>query len=103
MSDSFTPLGDRVLLRRVDSGSVSKAGFAIPDAAKEKPTECEVVAVSSGYTTEWGQFLICPVNVGDRVLIGKYSGANEVKLDGVEHIAIRWSELIGIVKRESVN
>ena len=96
MSETFTPIRDRVLLRRIDGGSSTKSGMIIPDAAKEKPTECVVVAIPKPYLTDWGTILASPVEVGDVVLIGKYSGSSEVKLNGVEHVAVRWDEIIGI-------
>lgn len=103
MADSFTPLKDRVLLRRIDGAATTKSGLALPDTVKEKPTECEVVAVSAGFISEYsGVEMLPPVKVGDRVLIGKYSGSQEIKLDGVEHIAVKWDELIGILKKETV-
>lgn len=103
MADSFTPLRDRVLLRRVDASATTKSGLTLPDTVKEKPTECVVVAVSAGFISEYsGTEMLPPVNVGDRVLIGKYSGSQEIKLDGVEHIAVKWDELIGILKKETV-
>ena len=104
MSDSFIPLRDRVLLRRIDTTSTTKSGLALPDTVKEKPTECEVIAVSTGFVSEFsGAEMKPPVKVGDRVLIGKYSGSSEIKLDGVEHVAVKWDELIGILKKETVN
>lgn len=92
----FQPLRDRVLLKRVDGGSIGKSGMIIPDAAKEKPTECEVIAVGASYTNEFNTLMHPPVSVGDHVLIGKYSGSNEIKLNGVEHVSVKWDELIGI-------
>lgn len=104
MPDSFTPIRDRVLLRRIDTGSTTKSGLALPDTVKEKPTECVVVEVSAGYISEYsGTEMLPPVNVGDRVLIGKYSGSQEIKLDGVEHVAVKWDEIIGVLKKETVN
>lgn len=103
MSESFEPLGDRVLLRRVDKGNTTSAGFVIPDSAKEKPTECEVIAVGKPYTNEFNTPMTAPCKVGDRVLIGKYSGSNEIKLNGEDFLAIRWAELIGKITRETIN
>ncbi len=103
MHESFEPLGDRVLLKRVDSGNTSKSGMIIPDSAKEKPTECEVVAVGPPFLNEFNTLLSPPCKVGDRVLIGKYSGSNELKLNGEDYLAIRWAELIGKITRETVN
>ena len=94
--ETLTPLRDRVLLKRIESGSTTKSGFILPETAKEKPTECEVIAIGAPYINEFNTFMTCPVKVGDRVLIGKYSGSSEIKLDGVEHVAVKWDELIGI-------
>ena len=96
MAEKLTPLRDRVLLKRIDGGSTTKSGFLVPETAKEKPTECEVIAIGAPYINEFNTFMTCPVKVGDRVLIGKYSGSSEIKLDGVEHVAVKWDELIGI-------
>lgn len=103
MAEVLIPLRDRVLLRRIDGESTTKGGFIVPDVAKEKPTECVVVAVAEPFTNEFGTHMICPVSVGDHVLIGKYSGSNEIKLDGVEHVSVKWDELIGIKRMERVN
>ena len=104
----FIPLGNRVALRRVaieaDSNPATSM-FAIPDAAKEKPLECEVVAVPTrGYLTEFGATLLCPVKVGDRVLVGKYT-AGEHKVrgeDGKEEeiLYLRWEELLAVAGRK---
>lgn len=100
---TFTPVKDRVLLKRVDGKSKSDSGFVIPDAAKEKPTECEVIAISKGYVSEYsGAFMDAPASVGDRVMIGKYSGSSEIKLDGVEHIVVRWDEILGVLNSSRV-
>jgi chaperonin GroES len=96
MSEHFKPLRDRVLLKRIDGGSTTKGGYIVPDTAKEKPTECEVIAVGEPFTNEFNTLMRCPAEVGDHVLIGKYSGSNEIKLDGVEHVSVKWDELIGI-------
>ena len=96
MTETFKPLRDRILLRRIDGGSSTRSGMIIPDAAKEKPTECVVVAVHEAYVNEFGTKVMAQVSVGDVVLIGKYSGSSEVKLDGVEHVAVRGDEIIGI-------
>jgi chaperonin GroES len=93
------PLRDRVLLRRLQPAASSKvefSGFVIPDVAKEKPQECEVVAVSQSYQTEWGVLLCCPVAVGQHVLIGKYTADHEVR--GEKFVIARWDELLGVVQ-----
>jgi len=96
------PLGNRVMLRRLDeSSSVSAAGFTIPDAAKERATRCEVVAIpSQPYMTEYGVVIACPVSPKDIVLIGKYSG-NDHKLRGEdgktqEVLFVRWDEILAV-------
>jgi chaperonin GroES len=94
--ETFQPIYNRVLLKRIDGGSTTKSGMIVPDTAKEKPTECEVVAINKSYINEFNTLMICPVSVGDRVLIGKYSGSNEIKLNGVEHVSVKWDELIGV-------
>ena len=100
MSDTFTPVKDRVLLKRVDGKSKTDSGFVIPDAAKEKPTECEVIAISTGYVSEYcGMMILPPAIPGDRVMIGKYSGSAEIKLNGVEHIVVRWDEILGVLRK----
>lgn len=98
---TFTPCRDRVLLKRTDGQSKTESGFVIPEAAKEKPTECEVVAVSPSYVSEFTGTTMYPfVEVGQRVLIGKYSGSSEIKLDGVDHIVVKWDEILGIKKEQ---
>jgi chaperonin GroES len=88
-----TPLYDRVLLKRLEEQEVKKGGIIIPDTAKEKPQEAEVIAVGKGRTTEDGKAIPLEVKKGDRVLIGKYSGT-EVTIDGVEHIILREEEIL---------
>lgn len=88
-----TPLYDRVLLKRLEEQEVKKGGIIIPDTAKEKPQEAEVIAVGKGRMTEDGKVTPLEVKKGDRVLIGKYSGT-EVTIDGVEHIILREEEIL---------
>jgi len=88
-----TPLSDRVLLKRLEEQEVKKGGIIIPDTAKEKPQEAEVIAVGKGRMTEDGKLIPLEVKKGDRVLIGKYSGT-EVKIDDVEHIILREEEIL---------
>lgn len=95
MKEVFIPLRDRVLLKRIEAAA-NKSGFVIPETAKEKPTECEVVAIGAPYVNEFNTNMVCPVKVGERVMIGKYSGSNEIKLNGVEHVSVKWDELIGV-------
>lgn len=88
-----TPLHDRVLLKRIEEHEVKKGGIIIPDTAKEKPQEAEVIAVGKGRVTEDGKVITPDVKKGDRVLLGKYSGT-EVTLDGVEHVILREEEIL---------
>jgi chaperonin GroES len=89
----ITPLHDRVLLKRLEEGEVKKGGIIIPDTAKEKPQEAEVIAVGKGRLDDDGKIIPLEVKKGDRVLIGKYSGT-EVTIDGVEHIILREEEIL---------
>jgi chaperonin GroES len=91
-----TPLHDRVLLKRLEEQEVKKGGIIIPDTAKEKPQEAEVIAVGKGRVTEDGKVIPLDVKTGDRVLIGKYSGT-EVTIDGVEHVILREEEILAKV------
>lgn len=88
-----TPLYDRVLLKRLEEQEVKKGGIIIPDTAKEKPQEAEVIAVGKGRVNDDGKVVPLEVKKGDRVLVGKYSGT-EVKIDGVEHIILREEEIL---------
>ncbi len=90
------PLQDRILVRRVEEVETTKGGLIIPDAAKERPSEGNVIAVGSGKRDD-GKVIPLDVKVGDRVLFGKYSGS-EIKVDGVEHIILREDEILGIVE-----
>ena len=90
------PLYDRILVRRLDPKEEVKGGIIIPDTAKEKPMEGKVVAVGAGKMDKTGKRIPLEVKVGDKVLIGKYSG-QEVKIDDVEHVIIREDEVLGIL------
>ncbi len=90
------PLYDRILVRRLDLKEEVKGGIIIPDTAKEKPMEGKVVAVGAGKIDKAGKRIPLEVKVGDKVLIGKYSG-QEVKIDDVEHVIIREDEVLGIL------
>ena len=92
------PLQDRVLVRRVAEEEKTKGGIIIPDTAKEKPIEGEVIAVGSGKFLEDGKQRPLDVKRGDRVLFGKYSGT-EIKLDGVEHLILREDEILGVIEK----
>jgi len=91
------PLGDRILLKRIEEEQKSKGGIVIPDAAKEKPQEGKVVAVGKGRMLEDGKLVPLEVKKGDRVLFGKYSGT-EVKLVGDEHLIVREDDILGILE-----
>ncbi len=90
------PLYDRVLLRRLDAAEEVSGGIIIPDTAKEKPLEAEVVAVGPGKRLDDGSNAEMSVSAGDTVLVGKYGGT-EIKLDGVDHLIVREDEILGIV------
>jgi chaperonin GroES len=94
---SLRPLHDRVLLRRVEENEKSAGGIIIPDTAKEKPSEGEIVAVGSGARNENGDTTPLDVKAGDRVLFGKWSGT-EVKLDGEDLLIMKESDIMGIVE-----
>ena len=92
----FRPLYDRVLVRRVEAEEKTKGGIIIPDTAKEKPQEGEIVAVGPGARDESGKLTPLDVKAGDRVLFGKWSGT-EVKLDGEDLIIMKESDLMGVI------
>ncbi len=91
------PLGDRILIKRVEEEEKSKGGIIIPDTAKEKPQEGKVIAVGKGKVSDDGKVIPMEVKVGDRVLFGKYSGT-EVKIMGDEHLIIREDDVLGIIE-----
>ncbi|MCJ7996966.1 MULTISPECIES: co-chaperone GroES [Rhizobium] len=95
-STSFRPLHDRVVVKRVESEEKTKGGIIIPDTAKEKPAEGEVVAVGPGARDDHGKVVALDVKVGDRVLFGKWSGT-EVKLDGVDLLIMKEADIMGII------
>ena len=97
-STNFRPLHDRVVVRRVESEAKTKGGIIIPDTAKEKPQEGEIVAVGSGARDEAGKVVALDVKVGDRVLFGKWSGT-EVKLDGEDLLIMKEADIMGIVEK----
>jgi chaperonin GroES len=90
------PLQDRILVRRVAEEEKTKGGIIIPDTAKEKPAEGEVVAVGAGKVNDKGQVRPLEVKKGDRILFGKYSGT-EVKIDGEEHLIMREEDILAVV------
>ncbi|MGC4024785.1 MAG: co-chaperone GroES [Mesorhizobium sp.] len=92
----FRPLHDRVVVRRVDSEEKTKGGIIIPDSAKEKPQEGEIIAVGAGARDESGKLVPLDVKAGDRVLFGKWSGT-EVKLDGEDLLIMKESDIMGVI------
>ncbi|MBP1850463.1 co-chaperone GroES [Rhizobium halophytocola] len=95
-STNFRPLHDRVVVKRVESEEKTKGGIIIPDTAKEKPAEGEIVAVGSGVRDDKGALVALDVKVGDRVLFGKWSGT-EVKLDGTDLLIMKESDIMGVI------
>jgi chaperonin GroES len=91
------PLHDRILIKRVEEKETVKGGIIIPDTAKEKPQEGEVIAVGSGKRTDEGKVIALDVKAGDRILFGKYSGT-EIKIDDQEYLIIREDEVLGILE-----
>jgi chaperonin GroES len=103
MATTITPLHDRVIVRRLDETSNQTAGgLFIPDSAKEKPQEGEVIAAGAGKYKENGERQSLDVKAGDRVLFGKYSGS-EIKIDGEEFLIMREDEILGIIERAGAN
>lgn len=97
------PLHDRVVVKRIeDQGETMQGGLYIPDSAKEKPQQGEVVAVGKGKKTEDGKVLPLDVQVGDRILFGKYSGS-DIKLDGTEYLIMREDEILGVLSNGASN
>jgi chaperonin GroES len=92
----FRPLHDRVVVKRIDAEEKSTGGIIIPDTAKEKPSQGEVIAIGPGGRDEAGQLIPLDVKVGDRILFGKWSGT-EVKIDGVEYLIMKESDVMGVV------
>jgi len=96
---SFRPLHDRILVRRVESQEKTKGGIIIPDTAKEKPSEGEVVAVGTGARNEAGQIQALDVKAGDRILFGKWSGT-EIKINGEDLLIMKESDVLGIIEAQ---
>ncbi len=90
------PLYDRIVVKRIEEQETVRGGIIIPDSAKEKPQEGEVVAVGNGKRLEDGKLVPLDVKVGDRILFGKYSG-NDIKLDGEEYMIMREDEVLGVL------
>jgi len=92
------PLQDRVIVKRLEEEQKTKGGIIIPDTAKEKPIEGQVVAVGKGKVGEDGKLIKPDVKVGDRILFGKYAGT-EVKIDGEEHLIMREDDILGVIEK----
>src|SRR5436190_4424689 len=101
MTTNIQPLHDRVIVKRIDEGEQVRGGIIIPDSAKEKPQEGEVIAVGSGKYKEDGSRQALDVKTGDRVLFGKYS-SSEIQIDGEELLIMREDEILGIIERAGV-
>jgi chaperonin GroES len=93
----FTPLHDRVLVRRIEGEEKTAGGLIIPDTAKEKPAEGEIIAVGAGTRDEDGERIPLDVKVGDRILFGKWSGT-EIKLDGKDYLIMKESDILGVLE-----
>jgi chaperonin GroES len=98
VATTFTPLHDRILVRRLEEGETMRGGIIIPDSAKEKPQEGQVISVGKGKSNDEGKVFPLDVKAGDNILFGKYSGT-EIKLDGEEFLIMREEEVLGIVKK----
>lgn len=94
----FRPLHDRILVKRVEEEELTRGGIVIPDSAKEKPIEGEIVSIGVGKVDEEGKVRPLDVKKGDRVLFGKYSGT-EIKLDGEDYLIMREDDVLGILER----
>ena len=94
---AFKPLHDRVLVRRVEGEEKTKGGLIIPDSAKEKPAEGQVIACGEGARKDSGELIEMAVKAGDRILFGKWSGT-EVKIDGQDYIIMKESDILGIIE-----
>ena len=98
MATKIRPLQDRVIVKRVKEEEKTKGGIIIPDTAKEKPIEGEVIAVGNGKLGDDGKLRAPDVKPGDRILFGKYSGT-EVKLEGEEHLILREDDILGVIEK----
>ncbi len=95
---NMRPLHDRVLIKRIEAEETVRGGIIIPDTAKEKPQEAEVIAVGPGKLDDNGKHIAMGVKTGDRVLIGKYSGT-DVKFDDEEYVIVREDEILGVIEK----
>ena len=98
VTTTFTPLHDRILVRRLEEAETIRGGIIIPDSAKEKPQEGEVISVGKGKSNDEGKVFPLDVKAGDRVLFGKYSGT-EIKIDGEEYLILREEDVLGVVEK----
>ena len=96
----FRPLHDRVVVRRIEENTKTAGGIIIPDTAKEKPSQGEIIAVGPGARDERGQVVALSVKAGDRVLFGKWSGT-EVKIDGKDLLIMKESDIMGVIEGEA--
>src|SRR5436305_14733428 len=96
VATKFVPLHDRILVRRLEEGETMRGGIIIPDTAKEKPQEGEVISVGKGKSNDEGKVFPLDVKEGDKILCGKYSGS-EIKIDGEEFLIMREEEVLGIL------
>jgi chaperonin GroES len=97
MAAKLTPLHDRIVVRRIEESETTRGGIIIPDSAKDKPQEGEVIAVGKGKSNDEGKVFPLDVKAGDRILFGKYSGT-EIKIDGEEFLIMREEEVLGILE-----
>ena len=98
LTTTFTPLHDRILVRRLNEDDTVRSGIIIPDSAKEKPQKGDIIAVGKGKSNDEGRVLPLDVKTGDQVLFGKYSGT-EITIDGEEFLIMREEEVLGIVNK----
>src|SRR6267378_2323564 len=105
MATKFTPLHDRILVRRIEEAGTTRGGLIIPDSAKDKPQEGEVISIGRGKTNDEGKVFPLAVQQGDRILFGKYSGT-EIKIDGEDFLIMKEEDVLGVVtgaaKKEAV-
>jgi chaperonin GroES len=99
---TFRPLHDRVVVRRIEAEEKTAGGIIIPDTAKEKPQEGEVIAVGPGARDDSGKLVVLDVKVGDRVLFGKWSGS-EVRIDGEDLLIMKEADIMGVVEKSASN
>src|SRR5437868_12294647 len=98
MTINIKPLHDRIIIKRIEEGEQVRGGIIIPDSAREKPQEGEVIAVGKGKKQDSGEYVCLDVQEGDRVLFGKYAGT-EVKLDGEDYLIMREDDILGVIEK----